>query len=175
MTFKSIASKNISDEEKSDLIDEKQIKLESKISNAIFIQLAISSVLTILIILSIIKINLFLIYIFSITFFNVFQSISEYFRQYFGNYFNKRFGNCILVFNMFIFPFIIFTIVYAFYNAHKIVNSPKIISIEYNDNTIFKCNKIGKSNNYIFVYYPDSLKSSSISLAEVKKINYYLK
>jgi len=78
---------------------------------------------------------------------------------------------------LFVIPFTLFTFAIAVFDAKETKQSAqKITIINKSDYPFYagKYNKlIGKTNNYIFLYDSDSQNSMSVSLADVKSIEYH--
>jgi hypothetical protein len=123
------------------------------------------------------ELNGVLIYIFVFLSMNIIQRLVDFFEKNINNITGEKFYDPFFQFIVVALPFTAFTIVLAFHSADTIKkNSQTITLIDnadkvsfYNDN--FKL--IGKTNNYIFLYNSGSIESLTISLKDIKTIQYH--
>ncbi len=123
------------------------------------------------------KLNGALIYIFVFLSMNIIQRLVDFFEENIKKITTEKFYDPFFQFIVVALPFTAFTIILAFHSVDTTKqNSQTITLIDnadkvslYNDN--FKL--VGKTNNYIFLYNSVSNESITISLKDIKTIQYH--
>lgn len=150
-------------------------------SNTLKIGFTIKVIITLIVALLVIKgyimFRIWMIYFLSMVFFDIIDIAFEKFN----NHLNKTLSNSqyrlIQSMLIFVLPFTVFTAIIAQFNANQTKQkAQEVIIIQKNDYKLHtgKYNElIGKTNNYIFLYDSDSQSSMSLSLSDVKSIEYH--
>lgn len=138
------------------------------------LQVTLTIVLIILLFIGCLKINEWLIYIFCFVAINIIQFLVDKIID--ADKVDKRYSTIFFSILLFVLPFTVYTIAFAKYDSYMTARNQQTVTIIQNDNSILNSNGydkfIGKTNKYIFLYNINTKKSVSVSLANIKSIEY---
>lgn len=118
-----------------------------------------------------------LIYVTAFFGLNIIQRLVDFFENNIKEIIKIEYYDTFYTFIVFAFPFTVFTIWFSCFDSMQTKANPQNVNIFDNSGKSiqidcgFKC--VGKTNNYIFLYNKYSDKSMSISLKDVRTIQYY--